>query len=52
MALDDKSKRKLERYKKRSLIIDFDDEGNSKENNSGREESNVSEDGELEFSFE
>lgn len=52
MALDDKSKRKLERYKKRSLIIDFDDEGSTKENNSGIEDSYVGDSGELEFSFE
>ncbi|AGF53890.1 hypothetical protein B0P06_002051 [Clostridium saccharoperbutylacetonicum] len=52
MALDDKSKRKLERSKKRSLIIDFDDEGSTKENNSGIEDSHVGDGGELEFSFE
>ncbi|MDR3598665.1 cell division protein FtsZ [Clostridium sp.] len=52
MALDDKSKRKLSRDKKRSLIIDFDDEGISKENNSRREESHTGSDEKLEFSFE
>lgn len=52
VALDDKAKRKLSREKKRSLIIDFDDEGVSKENNSGREESQTGSDEELEFSFE
>ena len=38
MALDDKSKRKLSRDKKRSVIINFDDENISKENNSGTQE--------------
>lgn len=52
MALDDKSKRKLSRDKKRSLIIDFDDEGIGNESNSGREESHTGSDEELEFSFE
>lgn len=52
MALDDKSKRKLARDKKRSLIIDFDDESINKENTNGREESHMGGDEELEFSFE
>ena len=52
MALDDKSKRKLSRDKKRSVIISFDDENTSKENNSGREESHVDNDEKLEFSFD
>lgn len=52
IALDDKSKRKLSRDKKRSLIIDFDDEGISKENNFRKEEPHTDGDEKLEFSFE
>ena len=50
IALDDKSKRKLSRDKKRSVIINFDDENMSKGNNSGTQDAYNDE--ELEFSFD
>lgn len=50
LALDDKTKRKLSRDKKRSVIISFDDENSNKENNfEGKEAHNHEE---LEFSFD
>lgn len=52
MALDDKSKRKLSRDKRRSFIINFDDENTSKENSFGMEEAYKYNDEELEFSFD
>ena len=52
MALDDKSKRKLSRDKKRSVIINFDDENTSKENNSGTKEVSKYDNEELQFFFD
>lgn len=52
MALDDKSKKKSSRDKKRGIMIEFDDEISSKENNSGSRELHVNKDEDLEFSFE
>lgn len=52
MALDDKSKKKSSRDKKRGIMIEFDDESSTKENNFSSRESNVNEDEDLEFSFE
>lgn len=52
VALDDKSKKKSSRDKKRGLIIDFDDENTTKENVSKNRELNADNDDKLEFSFE
>jgi cell division GTPase FtsZ len=52
IALDDKSKRKLSRDKKRSVIINFDDENISKENDFEVEESHKSDNEGLEFYFD
>lgn len=52
MALDDKSKKKSSRDKKRGIMIEFDDEISSKENNYGSGELHANKDEDLEFSFE
>lgn len=52
MALDDKSKKKSSRDKRRGVMIEFDDESTIKENNFANGESHAKNDEDLEFSFE